>query len=544
MIRFSDPSAYGTAHIRLEVLLGLVLFLSREGIRGASLRHTDTYSQRPPQKMLILHLLPIGLGIIIGTGALPWFLSSATVDASLRSKYSQTVYLYLASAFAELLAEPLYLHALSEYGGRSVSLKVRAEGAAALIRGLTTLISIIVATSNSIESSRGAVSLISYGLGQFAYGATILAVFSSAYISRWGLQTTLSLYLPFQSHGANSKGDADFVISRTRQLAVVLSFQSVLKFLATEADKLAISFLGGPEDQGGYALGVNYASLPLRLLFQPLEESARLQFSRASGDIDPSQQKQSARTADASSGVEKPNLQASFVGAAASTHPKKLAPSAAGIRQLDAKASGPQDSPGATVRAFLQLHIFIGLLTVCYLPPLSETIIRVLSGPQWVATSAPRTLSSFAYFLPVAGISGILEGFVQSTASEQGLKRYNQVIMMSSAGFVVALFAFSMAGIFSPEEALVFSSALSMLIRATAGWIYVSKVFRNTPLGSLSLLPLKETTLLITLGGLLARWASSEVLKSAGTPLDGTIRHHAPIILTTGALGLASLISL
>jgi oligosaccharide translocation protein RFT1 len=56
----------------------------------------------------------------------------------------------------------------------------------------------------------------------------------------------------------------------------------VIKHVLTQGDKIVLSLGTSYYDQGLYALAQNYGSLAARLLFQPLEESGRLMFSRLS----------------------------------------------------------------------------------------------------------------------------------------------------------------------------------------------------------------------------------------------------------------------
>ena len=54
----------------------------------------------------------------------------------------------------------------------------------------------------------------------------------------------------------------------------------IFKQFLTEGDKLLISHLCTIEEQGMYAVMANYGSIIARLLFQPLEESTRLMFTK------------------------------------------------------------------------------------------------------------------------------------------------------------------------------------------------------------------------------------------------------------------------
>jgi oligosaccharide translocation protein RFT1 len=289
LIRFSSPALYGAAHIRCELVLGIVLFLSREGIRAATLRQEDQSGEKADGKKDTskqkigqessnagsnLPLLPIPLGILLAVLALPLFTSSSAESSDSHPYQNTVIHLYLFSALLELLSEPLYLHALSARGGRNLALRVRAEGSAAIVKGIVTLAGVVFLGQEA--------GLLAFGLGQAASGAAILLTFAGSYCLRFGLGSTLHLYMPVWHTAPLPKDEGR---TSTDRLAVLLFLQSILKHLLTEADKIAVSRLASLEDQGGYALGTNYASLPLRLIFQPLEESSRFQFCQTLGSL-------------------------------------------------------------------------------------------------------------------------------------------------------------------------------------------------------------------------------------------------------------------
>ena len=123
---------------------------------------------------------------------------------------------------------------------------------------------------------RGAapLALIAFGMGRAAYGGVLLAVaaIGVAYVRSWA--AVRRALWPV----------ADAPVDReTAALVRVTTAQALLKLLLTEGDKLAVAQLTTLEDQGGYALASNYGSLVARTLFQPVEESARLEFSRVGG---------------------------------------------------------------------------------------------------------------------------------------------------------------------------------------------------------------------------------------------------------------------
>lgn len=527
LIRFSSPALYGAAHIRCELVLGIVLFLSREGIRAATLRQEDRSENEADEddakskksvgqdvggERSNLPLLPIPLGILFALLALPLFTSSSTESLDTRPYENTVIHLYLLSALLELLSEPLYLHALSARGGRNLALRVRAEGSAAIAKGIVTLAGVVFLGEEA--------GLLAFGLGQAAYGAAILFTFAGSYTLRFGLGGTLHLYAPVWSTSAQSKVEGR---SSTDRLAVLLFLQSILKHLLTEADKIAVSRLASLEDQGGYALGTNYASLPLRLIFQPLEESSRFQFCQSLGSLGESR---AGKAETRASTVEKET-------------------------QVERPASEPATQNRTKARhlltSLLHLHLFLGLLLVSYLPPLSRPFIQALSGFQWASTSAPRTLSAFALFLPVAGWSGILEGFLQSTASPTELKAYNRVILSSSATFGAVLWGLTRRCVtkevgVSTEAALVYASTASMALRALCGWRYAGRFFRDSQgLAVRELLPSKATVVTVAASGVLLRAVSWQLPLTEDPTAVLPLKAYGPVMLAALSTGVGAL---
>ncbi|KAF8966968.1 Rft protein-domain-containing protein [Flammula alnicola] len=62
-----------------------------------------------------------------------------------------------------------------------------------------------------------------------------------------------------------------------------MTLQSLVKHFLTEGDKMILSWFSPLRDQGGYAIAVNYGSLIARIVFQPIEETLRVFFSRILG---------------------------------------------------------------------------------------------------------------------------------------------------------------------------------------------------------------------------------------------------------------------
>ena len=96
-------------------------------------------------------------------------------------------------------------------------------------------------------------------------------------------------WLPSQpSRRSNGDTAEGWVIYGHLRLAKALAGQSLLKHVLTEGDKIVLARATGTaeggssslHEQGVYAIASGYGSLAARLLFQPVEEAARLMFSK------------------------------------------------------------------------------------------------------------------------------------------------------------------------------------------------------------------------------------------------------------------------
>ncbi|KAK0557160.1 Oligosaccharide translocation protein rft1 [Tilletia horrida] len=444
LVRLTDPSVFGAANVQLDLLLSTILFLARDGVRGGLIRSRPTSSSAKantknahllPAGLHNIALLPIPAGLCIASLASFLYvtrLAPAELSKRFPTEFNLSVGLYVLGAVLELLAEPFYNRAAISL---DVPLRVKAEGAAVLAKGVATLAWMLtppqMITSSSSGSNIGH-GLVAFGLGQAAYGAATLCVFIWAYARAHGPTSILAVFQPRQ---ADKPGQARLDKS-TLSLTWVLVKQSLLKHSLTESDKLAVAKLGSLSDQGGYALASNYGSLVARMLFQPLEESSRLVFSTQLGAIQPG----SASTLSPSSS----SLQTSI----------------------------------SLLETLLYSYTLLSIFLLSFAPPLALPGLFLLAGKHWAtATTAPTILGAYAsVYLPVMGFNGILEGFLQATASERELGNYSVLMVGSSAAFVLALFfgsSPSASSNKSGETALVYANSLALAIRAIWSWVYV-----------------------------------------------------------------------
>ncbi len=198
-------------------------------------------------------------------------------------------------ALAELLYEPLLIRAV-RLG--QPALRVKAEGAAVFVKVISTIATILVlprfatpvpTSLRSIIVDEKAIALLAFGIGQASFGLTMLSVHLLHFITRYSLASTLDLYIPRPDRitTTEKKTKTVWLDGPTLSLCFAMSQQGILKHALTEADKFAVAKYATLEDQGGYALASNYGSLVARILFQPVEETARIVFSSELQSIDP-----------------------------------------------------------------------------------------------------------------------------------------------------------------------------------------------------------------------------------------------------------------
>lgn len=217
--------------------------------------------------------------------------------------------------------------------------------------------------------------------------------------------------------------------------------QSTIKHFLTEADRIVVAWASPLEDQGGYAVASNYASLVARIVFQPVEESSRLYFAREI-DVD-------------------------------SSH---------------AASSSINSSPFLIIFSMVRVALYLLLLCLSFVPPLAGIVFPYLLPRSYRHTSAFQTLTAYlTLYLPILGMNGILEAFFAATSGVKGLGRQSGVMVASSGAFAGTLMLLSsvrhrlatpvtvsptslrdsawLRTWTNPEVSLVYANAISMLVR-------------------------------------------------------------------------------
>jgi oligosaccharide translocation protein RFT1 len=191
------------------------------------------------------------------------------------------------------------------------------------------------------------------------------------------------------------------------RLSLTMTAQSLFKHLLTEGDKLILAWISPLQDQGGYAIAINYGeavlnasragtdyfsgSLVARIVFQPIEEILRVYFSKT---LSPPEDVIETHTTHAEDIV----------------HPSRIS---------------LQQASNALI-SLLAIQSSLGVILVTFGSAYISIILHILLPPQYLSTSAPGVLAAWIWYIPVLAVNGGLEAFVSSVSIPKDLNRQSR----------------------------------------------------------------------------------------------------------------------
>ncbi|KAH9915249.1 Rft-1-domain-containing protein [Epithele typhae] len=410
LVRLVSPQVFGTTSIQFELLLSTILFLSREGVRNALLRASsdpEKDADRSSASPLVANiaLLPILLGIPTAVGSAFIYLGTSSSSTSSQPHFRASVALYVFAALSELLSEPMYIRTQNEL---RFHVRVRAEGAAVMLKTITTFVVLVVAPKDW--------SLVAFALGQTAYGLTTLVSFVVACREN----------LDFRPRKVAVARETMYFDPGLFSLSMAMTGQSLIKHFLTEGDKFLVSRLSPLADQGGYAVAANYGSLVARIVFQPIEETARV--IQGAADAPTVQDKQAAETA-------------------------------------------------ATVLLTLLLaftHLL--LLLAAFGPPYLPLAVGLALPRRYLSTSAPQILSVYVYYIPAMAYNGVLEALLASAASPADLAAHARALTLGAPLFPLAAAALARYTELG-DAGLVWANVANLALRAAYAARFARRFF-------------------------------------------------------------------
>lgn len=399
-IRALDPSTLGT-NIQLELLLTTILFISREGFRLALTQNVV------PETWTVAWLTIPVVTVFSGSTLLLHLLFSATNDAD----YKVAGILYCLASWIEGCGEPAVLFFLRKL---EVPPRVEAEGIAAVVKTVATTVGVQVLPSSW--------SITVFGLAQLIYSITYTLYL---YTRAWARPDWKEKSLPPSSLSVFWKGLDKGACYTT----VVYTVQGVFKHFLTEADKIILTAMADSYDKGVYAMGASYGGMAARILLQPLEENARLLWSRQAGN-----------------------------------------------------SNATNDDGGELLKSYttlVKLVLYIGLVFCCVAVHYTNLLLNVLAGRTWGSNvEASNVLAAFCVYTAFLALNGMTEAFVYAVGSgdtaASEMTKLGLVHTITGLAFAVAA---SVLVTNYGTIGLVAANCVAMLIRSLYSLHVASKYF-------------------------------------------------------------------
>ncbi|KAF9269362.1 Rft-1-domain-containing protein [Marasmius fiardii PR-910] len=393
LFRLASPKAYGVAAIQFELLLSTILFLSREGVRGALLRVGNVTGK----KALNVGFVPVLIGIPLALCTSVVYARNASDETRVQPMFVQSVVVYALAAVMELLAEPMHNMAMIEL---KTGIRVRAEGAGITLKTIVTFLVLLYDYTNRPKRD---LALLSFALGQLAYGTCVFVIYAWNYNGR----------LRFSRASSKSWSIASYFDTDVLSLSITMTSQSLVKHFLTEGDKFILSWFSPLEDQGGYAVAVNYGSLIARIVFQPIEETLRMYFSKTLSHVTST----SSQTEEAN-----PNLNLEQT-----SQPAQIKPNRSAISEAS-----------QTLLTLLHIQLSGSLFLLCFGSQYLGLVLQVFLPKQYLETSAPKILEAWIGYIPVLAVNGGLEAFFASAAGKGDVRRQSGWMLVFSIIYITS----------------------------------------------------------------------------------------------------------
>ncbi|CBJ26892.1 conserved unknown protein [Ectocarpus siliculosus] len=477
---------------------------------------------------------PVGLAFAgLVRLAYPWVIRNDDFQGVEENR--QAASLVCLAAAVELMCEPLAL--IFQYR-LLVDVRVRAEAAAVLVLGV----------SRYLLVTRAGMGVLSFGYAQLFHSVTlftwyVLFAVKDVARARAGAETTLpppppstlvaatgqppGTARPLAQDGGDDEGfarvrgwlpsrpirddDSDesgLVDSGKLRLAWALAGQSLLKHVLTEGDKIVLAratssehgchrHSGGGCSQGGtlyeqgvYAIASGYGSLAARLLFQPLEEAARLMFSKLGAEAGESRQGAVPPAVTATSKALTMGATHSSLGRGGGQGRQD---GGGGYGQegdsTDGAANGKlrlRAKMASLLATLLKLVLMAGLVFVCFGFHYTETLLRLLlagkggGGGFSAVSEVARVLSWYCVYVLFLAANGMCEAFACAVAQGGQLTGMGAGLVASFAAFWVLVGP--LTGRFG-TRGLVMANAAGMACRVICSGLFIRRFFlrRTTP---------------------------------------------------------------
>lgn len=377
--------------VRLLLLFDTLLFLSREAFRKACLTRPENGNWRGIINLTWLSV-PFGCVLSLILGYI-WIHLLELPHLALVDSYIKCVYLTCASVIITLCSEPFFI-----IGQAYMHIKFRS--AVDLFWGCATpFVQGLVITFIKDDEDR----LLWIGLASILVSSVFLA--SHLVYFSWVIGSDdddKTDRIPFRSMIEFLPDISRFNVDHSR-LALSISFfkQGFFKQFLTEGEKYVFTWfsLMTLSEQGIYDVIANLGSIPARLFFVKLEESAHLYFSQT-------------------------------------------------VRRKP-KAEMPQEeAPSRHLHLLLKGLILLGMVIVTFGMSYSHLLLHLYGGTLLSDGLGPRLLRSHCFYIIFLALNGISECYAFNVMSAEAVSTYNYWMAGMSVIFLCCAWGF--AKIFGP----------------------------------------------------------------------------------------------
>jgi oligosaccharide translocation protein RFT1 len=458
-LRVLDPETLGRASIQLDLIMTTVLFLSREGFRLALMRGGPASSSSSSSSddddktkstksakattasakntaIWNVAWLSIPVSTLVSMIALIchlYYYSNTNTTATTTSSTTKDIdywyagILYCLACCIEGWAEPPVLHALRQL---DVTTKASAEGLATVGKTVTTVVAL------QYIGLYQDWPITAFGIAQLMY-AIIYAVY--LYSQTWSTLPGPDFFPRSDNTATTAEAATALSLdSKTCYMTLVFTLQGSFKHFLTEGDRIILTTLAGSYDQGVYAMGSAYGGLAARVILQPIEENARLLWSRLASQV------------TMTNGAHKSTT--------ATTRGAQLA------------------SLEQTYTVLVKLVLYVGFVFSCLAVNYTTILLNLLAGQKWGSNAeATAVLSAFCVYTAFLAWNGCTEAFVYATLSS-GIDVGRLTLVHTLIGVIFATTAF-VAVPRAGTVGLVAANCLAMCIRALYSVYYAARYF-------------------------------------------------------------------
>ena len=129
-----------------------------------------------------------------------------------------------------------------------------------------------------------------------------------------------------------------------------------------------------------------------------------------------------------------------------------------------------------TLFTLLLLFTHLLLLLVTFAPPYLDLALSLALPGRYLHTSAPSILRVYVYYIPTMAFNGVLEAFFASTASTADLRAQSRWLLIFSLAFVGgAVFCAKSLGL--GDAGLVWANVANLWLRASYAWLFARQYF-------------------------------------------------------------------